>query len=106
MSRKVNARNDDVDEMRGDHPQAWRKLLEGWIKVNLGGSVNLVNGEAQCGGLLREFRGKWLWCYAKAMGSSANPWEAETWGVLEGLRLAWDKGFKRVIVELDVLNLV
>lgn len=26
--------------------------------------------------------------------------------MLEGLRLAWDKGFKKVIVELDVLNLV
>lgn len=76
---KVNARSIEVEKMRGDHPQAWRKLEAGWIKLNFDGLMNLENGEAQCRGLLRDYQGRWMRGYAKALGT-ANPWEVEAWG--------------------------
>lgn len=60
---------------------------------------------ASFGGVLRDSNIKWLWGYAiKIEGDSIFNVEAR--GMLEGLFLAWDKGFRRIEVESNNALLV
>ncbi|EEF38773.1 conserved hypothetical protein [Ricinus communis] len=68
----------------------------GRVKVNIDGSVKLINGLASAGGLIRNTEGSWLFGFTHKLGS-CSPLGAEFWGVLDGLRLAWDKGTKAPI---------
>ncbi|KAF7839915.1 ribonuclease H [Senna tora] len=78
----------------------WRKPKQGWIKINAGRAVCIQNKMASCGALLRDHTGKWICGYMTNLGLS-NVFIAELWGIYPGLKLAWDKGFKKVIVESD-----
>lgn len=53
------------------------------------------------GGLIRDDCGKWVRGYARKVGF-CSVLEAELWGIVEGLRLAWNLGFRRVEVESRV----
>ncbi|KAF7835216.1 hypothetical protein G2W53_010075 [Senna tora] len=49
---------------------------------------------------IRDALGSWLWSMAKNIGSCSSL-EAELWGVLSGLEIAWEKDFKKILVEVD-----
>ncbi|EEF45145.1 conserved hypothetical protein [Ricinus communis] len=69
-------------------------------KLNVDGSVRLQNGLASAGSLIRSAEGSWLSGFTHKLGS-CSPFKAKLWGVLDGLRLAWDKGFKHVDLVID-----
>lgn len=58
------------------------------------------NGRIGCGGLLRDYLGCWLGGFSKNIGA-CNVLIAEMCGVLEGLKFALGKGYKKVELQKD-----
>ena len=50
--------------------------------------------------MVRDHRKSWLTGFALKIGTGSFL-EAELWGLLEGLKLVWQMGFRKVIVESD-----
>lgn len=71
-----------------------------WVKFNVDGSRNVSTGEVGCGGVLRYGSGEWKISFVVNTGICSVE-EAETWGVFYGMKLAWEKGYKKVIIESD-----
>ncbi|KAF7804601.1 putative ribonuclease H protein At1g65750 family [Senna tora] len=83
---------------------AWVPPPDGWIKVNVDGSVDPGSfGSSACGGVLRDRDGNFLCGFSRNVGSCSITF-TELWGVLSGLQVAWNRGFKKVIIETDCLN--
>ncbi|CAN1779642.1 Putative ribonuclease H protein At1g65750 [Linum perenne] len=81
---------------------AWKAGPQGWLTVNSDGSVLGNHSKAAAGGLLRNEEGKCLQAFAINLGVCSIT-RAEIRGALEGLRLAWLTGFKKVEVQMDSL---
>lgn len=78
----------------------WEKLEEGWVKLNIDGSVRLQNNLTGCGGVIRGKDGEWKSGFCYRLGCT-NTSLVELWAVFHGLRLTWSLGFKKVFVEID-----
>ncbi|WCJ39427.1 Polynucleotidyl transferase ribonuclease H-like superfamily protein [Euphorbia peplus] len=79
---------------------AWKPPELGWVKLNTDGACKGNPGFASAGGLIRDCNGKWCGGFGVNIGFCTSSL-AELWGVYFGLRLAWDKGYRKVIVEMD-----
>ena len=77
----------------------WSFPPTGRIKINTDGSV-VDHGWASFGGLARDDQGRWLEGLCGRIGY-ASPLKAELWGIKRGLKLAKDRGWKKVIIETD-----
>ncbi|XP_054782099.1 uncharacterized protein LOC129289366 [Prosopis cineraria] len=69
-------------------------------KVNVDGAMSSTNNRASCGGVIRDHVGNWVAGFTHFLGS-CSAYEAEAWAIWKGLQLAWDMGFKKVILESD-----
>lgn len=78
----------------------WRPPPLGWIRLNTDDAARGVGGSAGCGGLFRGTDGHWLCGFSRHLGS-CTAFVAELWGVLTGLELAWERGFRRVELHVD-----
>ncbi|KAF7842178.1 ribonuclease H [Senna tora] len=78
----------------------WTKPSLGWVKVNSDGAVCQNSKMSSCGGLLRDTTGKWICGFVANLGLS-NVLSAELWGIYYGVKIAWEKGFRKIIVECD-----
>ncbi|CAN1146097.1 Putative ribonuclease H protein At1g65750, partial [Linum perenne] len=79
---------------------SWQVGPQGWFIVNSDGSVLGSRGKAAAGGLLRDGEGRCLHSYSINLGICSIT-RAEIRGVLEGIRLAWREGFRKVEVQMD-----
>ncbi|KAK5845912.1 hypothetical protein PVK06_002155 [Gossypium arboreum] len=84
---------------------SWSPSVTSWIKLNSDGAVSNLEQRASIGGVLRDSNTNWLWGYAINFGNE-SVFKVETRAMLEGLFLAWDKGFLKVVVECDNTLLV
>ncbi|KAK2382454.1 TMV resistance protein N [Trifolium repens] len=75
-------------------PIGWNRPEGDWIKLNTDGASRR-NNSAGCGGLLRNSNGQWLGGFSRHLGT-CNAYIAELWGVLDGLKLAYERGFKKI----------
>jgi ribonuclease HI len=82
----------------------WKPPTNGWIKLNTDGACK-GRTTAGCGGVMRNSSGVWIGGFAKHVGV-CSAFTAELWGVLEGLKYAWDRGFKFVELDVDSVALV
>lgn len=80
----------------------WNPPEKGWVRLNTDGSCCRSSLLASCGGLIRDENGVWKGGFARKVGSCLIL-EAELWGLVEGLKLAWSLGFRCVEVEMDSL---
>ncbi|KAG7537137.1 Zinc finger CCHC-type superfamily [Arabidopsis suecica] len=80
----------------------WRKPSVGWVKLTTDGASRGNPGLATWGGggVIRDEEGLWLGGFALNIGICTAPL-AELWGAYCGLVIAWEKGFRRVELELD-----
>ncbi|KAF7822513.1 putative non-LTR retroelement reverse transcriptase [Senna tora] len=78
----------------------WTKPRHDGVKLNTDGAFCSSSHVASCGGLIRDGTGKWLSGFIANLGIS-NVIGAELWSIFHGLKIAWEKGFKRVDVESD-----
>ncbi|KAL5757023.1 hypothetical protein ACOSQ2_021769 [Xanthoceras sorbifolium] len=72
----------------------WQSPKEGWVKINVDGGRNTVNGSIYTGGVLRGYRGVWLGGFSSKIGTG-SVLEAELWAALEGLQMAWRSGARK-----------
>ncbi|CAN1726178.1 Putative ribonuclease H protein At1g65750 [Linum perenne] len=79
---------------------AWEPGPSDWWVLNTDGSFNSTRGKATAGGLLRDRAGQCLFAFTSNLGSCSIT-RAEIRGAIQGLQLAWGKGFKKVILRMD-----
>ncbi|KAK8506299.1 hypothetical protein V6N11_082372 [Hibiscus sabdariffa] len=80
--------------------QAWTPLSSGWVCLTIDGGVSLSSVKGRIRGLIRNTEGDWMVGSVKSIGFS-NSLQAELWVVFEGMKLAWEFGFKRLLVQSD-----
>ncbi|CAL1387171.1 unnamed protein product [Linum trigynum] len=78
----------------------WEPPEEGWIQLQLDGSVLSPSGKAAAGGLLRNHTGKCLGAYVCNLGHCSIT-AAELRGALEGLKIAWREGYHKIQLSMD-----
>lgn len=81
----------------------WNNPKPRWAKLNSDDTVS-VDG-ASIGGVLWDTKAGWQWGYNLRFGTDSG-FKVEAWALLEGLLLAWDKGFRKVEAECDSVLLV
>ncbi|KAL0700346.1 hypothetical protein Bca4012_056468 [Brassica carinata] len=78
----------------------WTLPRIGWTKLNTDGASHGNPGQAAAGGVMRNGDGEWSGGFALNIGRCTAPL-AEFWGVYYGLVSVWEKGFRRLEVEVD-----
>nr|BAE79385.1 unnamed protein product [Ipomoea batatas] len=78
----------------------WSPPAAGFTKLNSDGACKSHSHLASAGGLLRNENGLWVAGYICNIGT-ANSFLAELWGLREGLLLAKNRGFTKLIAETD-----
>ncbi|GKU92594.1 hypothetical protein SLEP1_g6302 [Rubroshorea leprosula] len=103
-----------IDEFNQIHhtaskPKTSTTILIGWtpphppsgvIKLNTDGSAITNPGAAGAGGVFRDELGNWLLSFYCSIGFTTSL-SAELWALRNGLRLAVDRGYSNLIVEID-----
>ncbi|MFQ6647404.1 hypothetical protein Gotur_020781 [Gossypium turneri] len=79
----------------------WRSM----VKTNVDGAIHMMNSWSSMGRVIREAKGKWIVGFRKATGVGKII-NAKLWAVFTGLELAWSKGFKKVEVKSDNMQVV
>ncbi|KAK2454367.1 heat shock 70 kDa protein [Trifolium repens] len=59
-----------------------------------------MTGKTGCGGLVRDYTGRWIFGFTKKLGT-ASAYMAELWGLHEGLLLARSCGVQQLEIQLD-----
>lgn len=77
----------------------WKCPSEGVFKLNCDGAV-VEDRRASCGGIIRDYTGNDIFSFAKDIGDCSVV-IAELWAIYFGIKTAWDRGFKNLMVEFD-----
>ncbi|KAL9454363.1 hypothetical protein AB3S75_009869 [Citrus x aurantiifolia] len=77
----------------------WQAPSESFFKLNTDGS-RLKNGLASAGGLVRDCSGTWQFGFGMNIGLCSVT-SAELWGLFQGLHLAWNRGIRYLVAEVD-----
>ncbi|KAL6221385.1 hypothetical protein ACLB2K_009136 [Fragaria x ananassa] len=93
-----------------DHSKPPRRVVElcwhfspkDWFKLNVDGSLHKNTGIICAGGVLQNDRGEWLNGFSAKLGIG-QVLEAELWGLLKGMEMAWQHGCNSLEVEVDSL---
>lgn len=83
----------------------WSFPHTGWVKLNSNGASKGNPGDGGCGGLIHDEIDKWLRGYTCHIGT-CNAYNAEFWGILIDLNLAWNSRFCHIIVESDSMSII
>ncbi|KAH1098884.1 hypothetical protein J1N35_015805 [Gossypium stocksii] len=79
--------------------------FEDSILLNTDGAVQLDSGLAAAGGVVRDKEGNWIVGYHRFLGKCAI-FDAELWGILDGLKIIQRRGRVHVIIQMDSLEVV
>ncbi|XVF22870.1 hypothetical protein REPUB_Repub12eG0208500 [Reevesia pubescens] len=79
---------------------AWQPPPEGFVKLNVDGAAASCPGEITAGGICRDSLGHWLFGFISQLGYGCIL-QAELYAIFSGLNLAWQRGYKKVILESD-----
>ena len=83
----------------------WKAPERGCFKINTDGACQSLLGIAASGGILRDYKGEVKGGFMFNIGQGGS-FLAEVWGILMGLRCAWDLGVRSVVLETDCLEAV
>lgn len=83
----------------------WSPPKSGWVALNTDGAARDGSEIAGCGGLLRDQFGNCICGFSKFLGKT-TVYVAELWGVYEGLRMAKEKGFSNIELQIDYAAVV
>ncbi|CAI0417515.1 unnamed protein product, partial [Linum tenue] len=78
----------------------WKPPDVGWIQLQTDGSVIQPSGRAAVGGLLRDHLGRCLDAFTCNLDVCTIT-SAELKGAIESLRIAWERGHRKVILNMD-----
>ena len=83
----------------------WTKPQNGYVKINVKGVFVRSEMRAAIACIMRDDKGNWI-KGCQSMIGLAVPITAELWSIWYGLRLAWEKGQKSVILECECAEAV
>lgn len=69
----------------------WQFPVDGRYKLNSDGASKGNYGDIRSGGLIRDDRGCWVQGFGAHIGH-CTAFQAELWGALRGIQLAWELG--------------
>lgn len=81
----------------------WTKPPLSYLKVSIDGSLERTTERADAGGAIRDDKRKWIFRFIEQLGDCQTN-EAEMWGLLHGLNMAWKIGARNFLVETDSLT--
>ncbi|KAJ8758607.1 hypothetical protein K2173_000328 [Erythroxylum novogranatense] len=84
---------------------SWLPPSNGWIALNTDGASKGNPGVAGAGGVIRDTKGRWLDGFVQNIGV-ATSFMTELWAIKVGLLMAWEKGYRRVRLQVDSLTIV
>ncbi|MBA0559227.1 hypothetical protein Golob_016203, partial [Gossypium lobatum] len=73
--------------------------------LNIDGAVQVRSRSAAAGGVMRNENGGWILGYNKFLGNCLIL-NAELWDILDGLKLIQQRGYNKVVIQLDSLEVV
>ena len=83
----------------------WNPPTKGWIKLNIDGASKGNPSPVGCGGIFCDKEKQWLRGFICNLGICGS-FTVKLWGAFYRLKLAWNLGFKYVILESDFNLLV
>ncbi|KAL4393368.1 hypothetical protein AHAS_Ahas02G0045000 [Arachis hypogaea] len=92
-------------ERRTEIYVSWKPPPEGWVALNTDGAAKGNPGLASCGGAIRDHRGRWLGGFSRSIGL-CSAFNAELWGIHDGLNLAWTMGMRKIIIYSDAAAVI
>ncbi|CAN1164628.1 Putative ribonuclease H protein At1g65750, partial [Linum perenne] len=78
----------------------WRPVGGGWFSLNSNGSLYTNSNRAAAGGVIRDEDGRFTTAFAANLGTCSII-RAELRGIVEGMKLAWSKGIRKLRIETD-----
>ncbi|KAK5772900.1 hypothetical protein PVK06_049202 [Gossypium arboreum] len=94
-----------VDASFGTETTSEAHLSEERVYLNNDGAVHLDSGFAATGGVVRDKSGNWIIGFHRFLGK-CSIFDAELWGILDGLKLVQRKAYDQVIIFSDCLEVV
>ncbi|KAA3485757.1 reverse transcriptase [Gossypium australe] len=76
-----------------------------WVFLFSDGAVARDSGTGAAGGVVRDRDGRWVLGYSHYLGK-CSPLEAELWGILDGVFILINKGYKKIKIRSDNLEMV
>ncbi|KAA3486878.1 LINE-1 reverse transcriptase isogeny [Gossypium australe] len=76
-----------------------------WVYLSTDGAVSSNTGVAATGGVARDYEGNWILGFNHFLGNY-SPIEAEIWGIMDGILILLNKGYRRIIIISDNLEVV
>lgn len=80
--------------------EKWEPPPADWIKVNTDGAYSPATPGCACGGVIRDEQGNFIQAFM-FKGYEGDSLTSELWGCFHGLKLSWDLGFRKVMLEVD-----
>ncbi|KAH1031401.1 hypothetical protein J1N35_043575 [Gossypium stocksii] len=77
--------------------------LDGCVYLSTDGSVQYKDMFAVAGGLLRDQKSAWIVGFTRYL-RNCEVIDSKLWGILDGLQIALDCGFRNVIIRTDSLE--
>ncbi|MBA0726180.1 hypothetical protein Golax_002025, partial [Gossypium laxum] len=68
-----------------------------WVFLSIDGAVARDSGYAATGGVARNQDGNWIVGFNLFLGM-CSPFEAEVWAILDGILILLNKGYKRITI--------
>ncbi|KAH1046624.1 hypothetical protein J1N35_037408 [Gossypium stocksii] len=87
------------------HLESCQFCSEDWAYLFKDGAVARASGNAAAGGVVRDRYGNWILGFTHYLGR-CSPLEAEFWGILDGILIILNKGYKRVKIQTNNLEVV
>ncbi|MBA0692900.1 hypothetical protein Goari_010423, partial [Gossypium aridum] len=101
--RKGKARNKEcqhlLPSLRTRSSPTSPHLAHNWVHLNTNGSIKIEDDFAAVGSLVQECNSEWIFNLYRYLG--CNVLEAELCGILDGLNLSLDQGFKYILIQTD-----
>ncbi|MBA0652546.1 hypothetical protein Goklo_019801, partial [Gossypium klotzschianum] len=82
------------------HGIGWQQAAAGWINLSVDGSFAYHLSQASIGGVIRDSTGEWLLGFSMKVAGS-DVFQVEARAIYEGIKLAWNRGFRCVEVNSD-----
>ncbi|MBA0768016.1 hypothetical protein Gotri_016861, partial [Gossypium trilobum] len=80
-------------------------LTGNWVLLNSDGIVKLDLGIGAAGEVVCDSNGDWIFGYDRNLGQ-CSVFDAELWGILDGLMLLQKQCYKKVVIQFDNLQVV
>ncbi|CAN1762274.1 Putative ribonuclease H protein At1g65750 [Linum perenne] len=82
------------------HLIGWRPAEEDWFSLNSDGSLTRNLDKSAAGGVIRDANGRFVVAFAANLGV-CSIMRAELRGIIEGIRLAWSMGIRKLRIQTD-----